>query len=155
LSFARLVKRDLVNQSWHSVLFVTATSLLAQLSRAQLEGKLDAHPGGNAADEEVVLATECDPARRSLGRVVIERHACVVKKAAELAPLVQHVAVGSRDRALRWMAWPLLEQPRVQLVANRSSPLSSEPEMSFRADDLLRLRVVLDPIEAEDQSIAS
>ncbi len=39
----------------------------------------------------------------------------------------------------------------MQLVANRSSPKPSEPEVSFRARDLLRLRVVLDSVEPEDQ----
>jgi hypothetical protein len=44
-----------------------------------------------------------------------------------------------------------MEEPCVQLVPNRSSPLPSKPEMRFRAGDLLRLQVVLDPIEAQDQ----
>jgi hypothetical protein len=39
----------------------------------------------------------------------------------------------------------------VQLVPNRSSPQPSEPDVSFRAGDLLLLRVVLDAIEPEDQ----
>src|SRR5262249_20123987 len=49
------------------------------------------------------------------------------------------------------MSGLLLEQPRVQLVPNRSGAAPSKPEVSLRAADLLRLRVVLDPIEAEDQ----
>jgi hypothetical protein len=49
------------------------------------------------------------------------------------------------------MSWVLAEEPRVQLVADRSGSLSPNPEMSFRTGDLLRLRVVLDPIEVEDQ----
>jgi len=49
------------------------------------------------------------------------------------------------------MSWLLMEQPRVQLVPDRSSPQSSKPEVSSRAGDLLLLRVVLEPIETEDQ----
>src|SRR5437868_3100702 len=69
----------------------------------------DALAGFDIADEEVVLATERDPSQRALGGVVVERHACVVEKAAELAPLVQGVPDRRRDRALRRMPWLLME----------------------------------------------
>src|SRR5690242_7470089 len=69
----------------------------------------DAHAGLDVADEEVVLPTERDPAQRSLGRVVVEWHACVVEKAPELSPLVQRVSDRGRDRTLRRMERPLPE----------------------------------------------
>ena len=38
------------------------------------------------------------------------------------------------------MLWLLLEQPRVQLVANRPGSLTAKPQVLLRAEDLLRLR---------------
>jgi hypothetical protein len=111
----------------------------------------DAHACRDVADEEVVLAAECDAAQRSLRRIVVERHAWVVEEAAELAPLVQRVSDRDRDRALRRMPWLLFEQPGVELFSNRSSAFSSEAQMLLRARDLVHLRVVIDAVDPQNE----
>ena len=111
----------------------------------------DAHARVDVPDEEIVLPTERDPTERALGRVVVERHACVVEEAPEFAPLVQRVSDRRRDRTLWRVSWLLLAQPRVQLIPNRSGTPPSKPEVRLRPADLLLLRVMLDSIEAEDQ----
>src|SRR5687768_4456657 len=63
----------------------------------------DAHAGLDVADKEEVLAAERYPSQRAFGRVVVERHACVLEEAAELTPLVERVVDRGRDRALRRM----------------------------------------------------
>ena len=111
----------------------------------------DAHPGLDVANEEEVLPAESDPPERALGRVVVERYACVVEKAAELAPLLERVVDRRRDWALRRVPRLLVKEPRVQALAHGAGPVSSETQVLGRADDLLGPCVVLDTVEGEDE----
>src|SRR5579863_3581652 len=81
----------------------------------------DVLAGFIVADEKEVLATERDDAQRSLRAVVVEWILRLFDKARQRVPLIERVADGDADRALRRMHVEIVVEPALNLIEDRAA----------------------------------